>query len=107
MEKTVRKFRLMFLRNVALGAVLGTTVWAEGATVEVHTLVTPPSLKDFQNAFFPASITDDHGFKLGGMGSGIWTGPGDGPGIFWMITDRGPNPQSPPPIKRAFPVPAF
>jgi len=45
----------------------------------------------------------DHGIKLGGIGSDLWRSPGDGPGIYWMITDRGPNGEDP----RTFPVPEF
>jgi hypothetical protein len=73
---------------------------------DIYTLPDIP-LGVFQNTYLPGTVTDDHGFKLGGIGSGLWKGPGDGPGIFWMITDRGPNPQSPAPITRAFPVPTF
>lgn len=46
---------------------------------------------------------DDHGIDLGGIGSDLWHGPGDGPGVYWMITDRGPNGEDP----RTFPVPEF
>jgi hypothetical protein len=46
---------------------------------------------------------DDHGVDLGGIGSDLWHGPGDGPGVYWMITDRGPNGEGP----RTFPVPEF
>lgn len=45
----------------------------------------------------------DHGIKLGGIGSDLWHSPKDGPGIYWMITDRGPNGEDP----RTFPVPEF
>ena len=46
---------------------------------------------------------NDHDIDLGGIGSDLWHGKGDGPGIFWMITDRGPNGEDP----RSFPVPDF
>ena len=47
---------------------------------------------------------DDHGIDLGGIGSDLWHSKGsDGPGIYWMITDRGPNGEDP----RTFPVPEF
>lgn len=54
-------------------------------------------------------IANDRGMKLGGVGSDLFHGPGDAPGEYWMITDRGPNGQ----IKvsgknrRTFPVPDF
>lgn len=52
---------------------------------------------------------DDRGVRLGGVGSGLWNGPGDGPNVFWMITDRGPNGQIPVSgaNRRTFPVPEF
>ena len=87
---------------------LASGLWAQSATVtEVNTLPDDISLGGFQNSYLPGSVGADHGFKLGGIGSGLWTGPGDGPGVFWMITDRGPNPQTPAPVKRSFPVPTF
>jgi Esterase-like activity of phytase len=47
---------------------------------------------------------EDHGIDLGGIGSDLWHGrEDDGPGIYWMITDRGPNGEDP----RTFPVPEF
>ena len=46
---------------------------------------------------------DDHGVDLGGIGSDLWHGSGDGPGVYWMLTDRGPNGEGP----RTFPVPEF
>src|SRR5262245_59403705 len=96
------------MRQAALGGLVTASLWAQGATVtDVFTLPSIP-LADFQNTYLPGSITtDDHGFKLGGIGSGLWKGPGDGPGVFWMITDRGPNPQTAAPVKRTFPVPTF
>jgi hypothetical protein len=48
-------------------------------------------------------LVDDHGVDVGGIGSDLWHGPGDGPGVYWMITDRGPNGEGP----RTFPVPEF
>ena len=91
-----------------LTPLLASCLWAQSATVtEVHTLPDDILLGDFQNSYLPGSVVGDHGFKLGGIGSGLWTGPGDGPGVFWMITDRGPNPQTAAPVKRSFPVPTF
>jgi hypothetical protein len=49
---------------------------------------------------------DGHGVELGGIGSDIWRGPGDEPGVYWMITDRGPNADAVPSGK-TFPVPEF
>src|SRR6266487_6847890 len=95
------------IRRAAVSVFLTTGLWAQSATVTDVFTLPPIPLGDFQNTYLPGTITDDHGFKLGGIGSGLWSGPGDGPGIFWMITDRGPNPQTPAPVKRSFPVPTF
>ena len=47
---------------------------------------------------------DDHNIDLGGIGSDLWHSKEyDRPGIYWMITDRGPNGEDP----RTFPVPQF
>ena len=47
---------------------------------------------------------DDHNIDLGGIGSDLWhSKENDGRGIYWMITDRGPNGEDP----RTFPVPEF
>ena len=47
---------------------------------------------------------EDHNIDLGGIGSDLWhSKENDGPGIYWMITDRGPNGEDP----RTFPVPEF
>jgi hypothetical protein len=48
-------------------------------------------------------LVDDHGVALGGIGSDLWHGEDDCPGVYWMITDRGPNGEGP----RTFPVPQF
>jgi hypothetical protein len=95
------------IARAALGAAFTASAWAQGAQItEVHTLPEIP-IGSFVNSYLPGAVLDDHGFKLGGIGSGIWKGPGDQKGIFWMITDRGPNPQTPAPISRSFPVPGF
>jgi hypothetical protein len=66
-------------------------------------------LSTFLEQHLGLTDVNDHGIDLGGVGSDLWHGPGDGPGIYWMITDRGPNGQ----IKvagknrRTFPVPEF
>jgi Esterase-like activity of phytase len=53
----------------------------------------------------PLSLTvEGHNINLGGIGSDLWhSKENDGPGIYWMITDRGPNGEGP----RTFPVPEF
>ncbi|GAA0357431.1 esterase-like activity of phytase family protein [Microbispora corallina] len=75
---------------------------APGPSVVTDVTIPAPALKAIQ-----PSIADDHGVKLGGVGSGLF--PGDRPGEFWMVTDRGPNGQ--PTVdgekRRTFPVPDF
>src|SRR5688572_25044228 len=96
----------MFTRLSAAG-VLATTAWGQSGVVTDVAVMPEISLGAFQNTYLPGTVSNDHGFKLGGTGSGVWKGPGDGPGIFWLTTDRGPNPQTPAPIKRSFPIATF
>src|SRR5262245_12200589 len=72
--------------------------WKVPATYELPTV----SLSTFVNSTVNLTV-DDHGINLGGIGSDLWHGPSDGAGIYWMITDRGPNGENP----RTFPVPEF
>ncbi|AWS44350.1 esterase-like activity of phytase family protein [Streptosporangium sp. 'caverna'] len=62
-----------------------------------------PALADFERHL----VKDDHGVKLGGVGSGLY--PAGRSGEYWMVTDRGPNGQ--PEIdgekRRTFPAPGF
>ena len=89
------------MTKAALGVCLGSTLFAQSGTVTDVAELPDISLNEFHAPFEP--LLSDHGFNLGGIGSGVWKGPGDGPGIFWMITDRGPNPQTPAPVRRSFP----
>ncbi|MFC7582820.1 esterase-like activity of phytase family protein [Nonomuraea antimicrobica] len=54
-----------------------------------------------------ASIDDDRGVKLGGVGSGLF--PAGRSGDYWMVTDRGPNGQITVGTekRRTFPIPEF
>ncbi|WP_260614719.1 esterase-like activity of phytase family protein [Microbispora sp. KK1-11] len=74
---------------------------AKGPVVADVTLPAP-ALKQVQ-----PSIADDHGVRLGGVGSGLF--PAGRAGEFWLVTDRGPNGQ--PTVdgekRRTFPVPEF
>ncbi|MGW1601859.1 esterase-like activity of phytase family protein [Streptomyces eurythermus] len=97
---------------LALAAVLvaaGTAAAApskEARVVRTATLGEIP-LGAFSNALLPGSVADDHGVRLGGIGSDIY--PAGRKGEYWTVTDRGPNGQ----IKvdgkkrRTFPVPGF
>ncbi|MEU9118251.1 esterase-like activity of phytase family protein [Streptomyces sp. NPDC048506] len=77
------------------------------ATVTGQARLPQIPLGAFSNALLPGSVDDDHGVKLGGIGSDIF--PAGRAGEFWTVTDRGPNGQ----ItvdgakRRTFPVPGF
>ncbi|CAO5163898.1 Esterase-like activity of phytase [Frankia sp. AiPs1] len=103
---------------VGLVAGQGTAVAAPGAgsgirggstvpTVTATATLPDVNLKDFASRLIPGSVDDDHGVRLGGIGSDLY--PAGRPNEFWTITDRGPNGQ----IKvdgknrRTFPVPGF
>ncbi|QTD96898.1 esterase-like activity of phytase family protein [Streptomyces cyanogenus] len=64
-------------------------------------------LGTFSNGLLPGSVADDHGVKLGGIGSDMY--PAGRKDEYWTVTDRGPNGQ----VKidgkkrRTFPVPGF
>ncbi|WDM13979.1 esterase-like activity of phytase family protein [Streptomyces lavenduligriseus] len=78
----------------------------EARVVRTATLGEIP-LGAFSNALLPGSVADDHGVRLGGIGSDIY--PAGRKGEYWTVTDRGPNGQ----IKvdgkkrRTLPVPGF
>jgi hypothetical protein len=61
------------------------------------------ALGSFQNELLPGSIKDDRGVKLGSIGSGLFPA---GDGEYWMVTDRGPNPEVVDDV-RTFVVPTF
>src|ERR1051325_4830894 len=90
-------------------AFLSEAMQAAGPEVKAKYVLSDVRLADFQNAKVAGGITNDRKILLGSIGSDLWRGPGDAPGEFWMITDRGPNGQ----IKvsgqnrRTFPVPEF
>jgi hypothetical protein len=105
----------VFRRGLAAGAVaVALTVPVAGAAAaEPHgarltSVATLPAigLKGYQNRLLPGSVDDDHGVKLGGIGSGVYPA---GHGTYWMVTDRGPNgqPKVDGETRRTFPVPGF
>ncbi|HEY1268375.1 MAG TPA: esterase-like activity of phytase family protein [Candidatus Binatia bacterium] len=89
-------------------AFLSEALPAAGPEVKAKYVLSDVHLADFQKKTAGA-ITNDRKILLGSIGSDLWHGPGDAPGEFWMLTDRGPNGQ----IKvngenrRTFPVPEF
>lgn len=81
-----------------------------GAPLKVVSDSTLPSipLADLAKRELPgATVVDDRGITLGGIGSDIY--PAKAPDEYWMITDRGPNSE----VKgsngkvRTFPVPTY
>ncbi len=90
----------------ALGGLLALAVGVSAGSWKVEATYTLPdiALSDFLEDQLPGlGSVEDHGADLGGIGSDLWHGSGDGPGIYWMLTDRGPNGENP----RTFPVPEF
>jgi hypothetical protein len=65
-------------------------------------------LGDFLKARFGQTV-DDHGIRLGSIGSGLWRSPLDPKNVYWMLTDRGPNGQIAVDgqTRRTFAVPGF
>ncbi|MBI3470291.1 MAG: esterase-like activity of phytase family protein [Candidatus Solibacter usitatus] len=94
-------YNRILLQVLAAGSLL-----AQGTVTSTYTLPDIP-LGQFQNSVLPGTITNDRNFLLGGVGSGLWRHPEDGPNIYWMVTDRGANGLVQPGSKRTFPVPAF
>ncbi|WP_214320607.1 esterase-like activity of phytase family protein [Nonomuraea sediminis] len=74
----------------------------EPRVVSDVTIPAPP-LSEFEQGL----VKDDHGVKLGGVGSGLY--PAHLRGEYWMVTDRGPNgePKVNGEKRRTFPVPEF
>ena len=92
----------------ALVALAGVIASGEGSWKAAGSYALPSiALDDFLLDEAGITVASDHGVKLGGIGSDLWHGPEDGPGVYWMITDRGPNGQLAGPTRRTFPVEAF
>lgn len=79
---------------------------ASGARLTSVATLPAIGLKAYQDRLLPGSMDDDHGVKLGGIGSGVYPA---GHGAYWMVTDRGPNgePEIDGEKRRTFPVPGF
>lgn len=64
-------------------------------------------LATFHNSLFPdpaERIDDDHGVRMGSLGSDLFWDPTESFNEFWAVTDRGPNGN---PGRRTFLAPAF
>ena len=91
--------------GVWMGA--GATMRAVGPSVIQVADMADTALATFHNRLYPFAIdqiTDDHGVRMGSLGSDIFHDPSDSYNEFWTITDRGPNGN---PGKRTFVVPQF
>ena len=91
----------------ALFGAAGATVGAAGARLLQTAELPDMSLGAFQSTVFRYAsdqIVDDHGLRLGSLGSDIFHDPEDSYNEFWAVTDRGPNGN---PGKRTFVAPTF
>src|SRR5687768_1149892 len=98
----------MLTRNKVAMIAVGLALGAFGASAQTGTLVKVFTLPDtpigtFQNSVLPGTIPDDHGFLLGSIGSGLYRSFLEGSNVYWMVTDRGPNPFNPA-NRRTFPL---
>ncbi len=92
---------------VALLAGTDVAVRAAGARMIQVAELPDMALSTFHNGVFRFAIdqiVDDHGLRLGSLGSDIFHDPDDSYNEFWAITDRGPNGN---PGMRTFVAPRF
>jgi hypothetical protein len=93
---------------VGLVAVSGVTTRAQqGARIIQVADLADLALGAFHNALFRYPIdhiVDDHGVRMGSLGSDIFHDPADSYNEFWAVTDRGPNGN---PTRRTFVAPKF
>lgn len=90
---------------VATGGVAGAAVAVLGI-IQVAELPDIP-LSVFHNGLFRYpidQIVDDHGVRMGSLGSDLFHDPDDSYNEFWAVTDRGPNGN---PGRRTFVAPKF
>lgn len=102
----------LILVAVATAAILAPqTVFAADAPELISTSVLPDiALAAASNGAITASVTNDQGVLLGGMGSDLYHVPGEPADIFYVVTDRGPNNDTVQPDKSSgtgFVVPTF
>ncbi|MFN7935765.1 MAG: esterase-like activity of phytase family protein [Bryobacteraceae bacterium] len=93
-------------RNLAVGLALSTcSLFAQSGTITASYTFPDLPIGPLQNAVLPGTIPNDHGFLLGGVGSGLYRSFLEGPNVYWMVTDRGPNPMAG--SLRTWPMPGF
>ena len=79
----------------------------QGARVIQMAELPDMALGAFHNSLFRSAfdhIVDDHGVRLGSLGSDLFHDPDDSYNEFWTVTDRGPNGN---PGRRTFVAPKF
>jgi hypothetical protein len=96
-----RRFALLALLSVVL-LVVGAGVRADSWEIEHSYELEDIGIAEFLAEHLSVPGVDDHGVDLG-IGSDLWHNKNDPPGVYWMITDRGPNAADP----RTFAVPEF
>ncbi len=102
MDLFVRK-----IRNIAVGLTVGaySLMAQSGTMLKKYTLPDTP-IAPFQNSVLPNTVLDDRGFLLGSAGSGLFRSFLEGSDVYWMVTDRGPNPFNTA-NQRLFPIPTW
>ncbi|MBL8177930.1 MAG: esterase-like activity of phytase family protein [Bryobacterales bacterium] len=94
------------IRKLAVGLALSTCgLFAQTGTISATYTLPDIPIGPFQNSVLPGTIPDDHGFLLGGVGSGLYRSFLEGHNVYWMVTDRGPNPTVG--SLRTWPMPGF
>ncbi|MBI4905242.1 MAG: esterase-like activity of phytase family protein [Acidobacteria bacterium] len=99
LASTIRRF----VWGVAASA--GLLSAQSGTILHKYTLPDTP-IGAFQNAVLPGTVPDDKGFLMGSVGSGLFRSFLEGPDVYWMVTDRGPNPFNSA-GQRLFPIPGW
>ena len=106
--------RVLAAATLTLGLGVAGTVQLSAQTAPAAMLTSVATLQPIRlaaamNAARPETIANDRGINLGGLGSGLWRTPADPAGVYWTITDRGPNGLIPVDgtNRRTFPAPDF
>jgi Esterase-like activity of phytase len=92
LQNKTSRFIMILIYLVPVALLIPRQIQAQNKIIGAYTFPDIP-IKVFQNSLIPGSVANDHKIFLGAIGSDLWHGPNDGPGEFWMISDRGPNGQ--------------
>jgi len=94
------------IRKLTVGlAMSACSLFAQTGTITQSYTFPDLPIGPFQNSVLPGTIPDDHGFLMGGVGSGLYRSFLEGNNVYWMVTDRGPNPMFG--SLRTWPMPGF